>query len=74
LSILEYNSTAGAILQASLLTVLSIFCIHNGVAGVKVRNVGKGQQLMVLHFLTRDWGQWCATEIWLPRIDWLEVA
>uniref|UniRef100_A0A0E0HY08 Uncharacterized protein n=1 Tax=Oryza nivara TaxID=4536 RepID=A0A0E0HY08_ORYNI len=64
---------AGAILQASLLAILSVFRICNSLASIKVRNISKSQELMVLLFLTRYWIHWCTTKISLPFVNWMET-
>ncbi|BAF14323.1 Os04g0302400 [Oryza sativa Japonica Group] len=70
----EHHSSAGAILQAGFLAIISVFCIGNNLAFIKVRNIRKTQELMVLHFLTRYWSHWCTTKISLPLINWMEVT
>uniref|UniRef100_A0A0E0KNT1 Uncharacterized protein n=1 Tax=Oryza punctata TaxID=4537 RepID=A0A0E0KNT1_ORYPU len=70
----EHYSPAGAILQAGFLAVISVFCIGNNLADIKVRNIRKSQELMVLHFSTRYWSHWCTTKISLPLINWMEVT
>lgn len=44
------------------------------VAFVKIRNINKSKEMMVLHVLTRNWNQWHATKICLPVVYRLEVV
>uniref|UniRef100_A0A0D3FTZ8 Uncharacterized protein n=1 Tax=Oryza barthii TaxID=65489 RepID=A0A0D3FTZ8_9ORYZ len=66
-------SPAGTILQAGLLAVIFVFCIHDDLALIKVRNISKSQELMIFHFLTRYWSHWCTTKISLPLVNWMEI-
>uniref|UniRef100_A0A0E0KNT7 Uncharacterized protein n=1 Tax=Oryza punctata TaxID=4537 RepID=A0A0E0KNT7_ORYPU len=74
LAIPERYSPTGAILQAGLLAVISIFYIHDDLALIKVRNISNSQEMMIFHLLTRYWSHWCTTKISLPLVNWMEVA